>query len=129
MRCIYSAGKPKGVNVKLKGSNIIIDGVRYNHKDIYTLPKGLSITEVKIVTTRDGVAFQSHQAYLSNIFPCKIMYNGVEYRSTEHLYHVEMAKHHNRLDMVNKLIKAKDGYACKRIARGIDIADDWEETN
>ena len=29
--------------------------------------------------------------------------------------------------MINKLIKAKDGYACKRMAREIVIADDWEE--
>ena len=73
------------------------------------------------------MAFQSHHAYLSNMYPCKIMFEGVEYRSSEHLYYVEMAKHHNRLDLVNKLTKAKDGYACKRLAREIDIADDWEE--
>ena len=128
MRCIYSAGKAKGVDVKLKGSNIIIDGINYSHKDIHSLPKGLSITEVKIVTAKDGVAFQSHHAYLSNMFPCKIVYEGVQYQSSEHLYHVEMAKHHDRLDLVNKLTKAKDGYTCKRIAREITIADDWEET-
>ena len=51
----------------------------------------------------------------------------MEYLSSEHLYHIETAKHHNRLDLVNKLIKAKEEYACKRIAREITIADDWEE--
>ena len=127
-RCIYAAGKARGVDVKLKGSSIIIDGVKFSHKDIHALPKGLSISEVKIVTTKDGVAFQSHHAYLSNMFPCIIVYEGVDYKSSEHLYHSEMAKHHNRLDLVNRIIKAKDGYASKRIAREITIADDWEET-
>ena len=41
MRCIHAAGKARGVNVQLKGSSIIINGVKYNHKDIHNLPKGL----------------------------------------------------------------------------------------
>ena len=109
MRCIYAAGKARGINVKLKGSSIINDVVKFIHNDIHTLPKGLSIFEVKIVTTKDSVAFQSHHAYLSNMFPCKIMFEGVKYKYAEHLYHAEMARHHNRLDLVNKIIKAKDG--------------------
>ena len=64
--------------MKLKGSSIIINGVKYNHNDIHTLPKGLRIVEIRIVTTKDGVAFQSHHVYLSNMFPCKIMFEGVE---------------------------------------------------
>ena len=100
MRCIDAAGKARGVDVKLK---------------------------VKIVTTKDGVAFQSHHAYLSNMFPCKIMFEGVEYKSAELLYHPNTAKHHNRFDLVNRIIKAKDGYATKRIAEEIDFADDWDE--
>ena len=54
----------------------------------------------------------------------KIMYEGVEYKSSEHLYHTEMAKHNNTLDLVNNIIKAKDGYRTKKIARELDIADE-----
>ena len=126
MRCIYAAGKAKGVNVKLKGSSIIIDGVKYVHKDIHNLPKGLSIQQVKTVPTKDGIAFQSHYSYLSNMFPCTIIYEGIEYKSSEHLYHAEMARHHDRLDLVNSIIKAKDGYATKKISKEIVIAEDWE---
>ena len=125
MRCIYAAGKAKGVDVKLKGSSIIIDGVKFVHKDIHNLPKGLSIEKVKLVATKDGLAFQSHHSYLSNMYPVKIVYNGEEYKSSEHLYHAEMARHHNRQDLVKRIIKAKDGYATKKIAKEIVIADDW----
>ena len=126
MRCIYAAGKARGIDVKLKVSCIIIDGVKFNH-NIHTLPKGLCISEVKILMTKDGVAFQSHHTYLSHMFPCKINFEGVEYKSSEHIYHTEMAKHHNHFDLVNRIIKAKDGYASKRIARVIIIADNLEE--
>ena len=38
VRCIYEAGKAKGVKIKLKGSNLIIDGPHFAHKDINNLP-------------------------------------------------------------------------------------------
>ena len=126
MRCIYAAGRAKGINIKMKGSSIVIDGVRFGHKDILNLPKGLSIDKVKTVTTKDGIAFQSHHAYMSNMYPCKIVFNEIEYKSSEHLYHAEMARHHNRQDLVTAIIRAKDGYAAKRFARDINIAEEWE---
>ena len=49
------------------------------------------------------------------------MSEGVEYKSFEHLYHTEMAKHQNTLDLVSKIIKAKDGYTIKKIAKEIDF--------
>ena len=37
-----------------------------------------------------------------------------------------MARHHNRLDLLKDIMKAKDGYAAKRASKKIDIADDWD---
>ena len=54
MRCIFAAGKVKGIDIKLRGSNIVFDGIEYSHNDFFTLPKGLSIEEIKIVETKDG---------------------------------------------------------------------------
>ena len=110
----------------MKGSSIIIDGVKFGHKDILNLPKGLSIDKVKIVSTKDGIAFQSHHAYMSNMYPCRIVLDGIDYKSSEHLYHAEMARYHNRQDLVAAIIRAKDGYVAKRLARDIDLADNWE---
>ena len=129
MRCIYAAGKAKGINIKLKGANVVIDGIKYGHSDIHNLPKGLSIKQVKIVATKDGTAFQSHHAYLSNMYPCVINYEGTKYKSAEHLYYAEMARHHNRLDLVNDIINAKDGYAAKRVGKKItEIDENWDTT-
>ena len=127
MRCIYAAGKGKGLNIKLKGSSIVLDRIKYGHNDIHNIPKGLSVIQVKIVATKDGLAFQSHHAHLSSMFPCVIKFDGIEYKSAEHLYYTEMAKHHDRLDLVNEIINAKDGYAAKKVGRKItELADDWE---
>ena len=127
MRSIYAAGRAKGINIKLKGSSLVIDGIKYWHSDIHNLPKGLNITQVKIVATKDGLAFQSHHAFLSSMYPCVIKYDGIEYKSAEHLYYAEMARHHNQLDLVNEIVSAKDGYAAKRVGKKItEIAEDWD---
>ena len=120
-------GKEKSIDIKLRGSSVIIDGIKYGHKDIHTLPKGLSIEEIKIVATKDGIAFQSHHAYLSNMYPCKIIYEGLEYKSSEHLYFSEMARHHSKLDLAEEIRNTKDGYTAKRAAKKTIIAEDWEQ--
>ena len=117
VRCIFAVGKAKSIDIKLRGSNIIIDGIKYGHSDIHALPKGLSIKEIKVVATKDGTAFQSHHAYLSNMFPCKIVYEGLEYKSSEHLYFAQMARHHNKFELAEEIRNTKDGHAAKRASK------------
>ena len=127
MRCIFAVGKARRIDIKLRGSNIISDGIKYGHSDINDLPKGLSIKGIRIVATNDGTAFQSHHAYLSNMYPCKIVYEGLEYKSSEHLYFAEMARHHNKFELAEEIRNTKDGYAAKRASKKIIVAEDWEQ--
>ena len=127
LRCIYAAAKAQGLNVKLRGSSIIIDEIKFSYKDINALPHGLSMENVKMVRVEDGIAFQSHYAYMSNMFPCDINENGVIYKSAEHFYSAELAKFNNRNDLIQDILDAPDGYAAKRIVRNIKTADDWHD--
>ena len=127
LRCIYAAAKTQNLNVKLRGSTIIIDDIKYTYKDIDTLPHGLTMENVKVISVSDGVAFQSHHAFLSNMYMCLIKHEGIDYKSAEHLYSAEMARHHDRLDLIDDILDARDGYAAKRIVRSIKLKDDWQE--
>ena len=127
LRCIYAAAKAQGLNVKLRGSTIIIDEIKYTYKDINSLPHGLTMENVKIVKVSDGIAFQSHFAYLSNMFLCNIKVGEITYKSSEHFYSVELAKYHDRNDLVQEIIEASDGYAAKRVVRNIQIKEKWNE--
>ena len=61
------------------------------------------------------------------MYPCKIVFEGTEYKSAEHFYYAEMARHHNRLDLVNDIIKAKDRYAAKQIGKKItELDENWD---
>ena len=98
--------------------------VHFN-KDIHNLPKGLSIDQVKMVTTKDSIAFQSHHSYLRNMYPCKISSEGINNKSSEHLHHAKMARHHKRFDLANAITKAKDGYATQKNAKKNVLDNDW----
>ena len=105
---------------------MLIDGVKLTYKDIDILPYGLSMESVKILKMTDSYAFQSHHAYLSNMFMIDIVYEGQTYRSAEHLYSAEFARHQNRLDLVQGIIEARDGYEAKRKIRIIKADDSWD---
>ena len=104
LRCIFAAAKAQNLNVKLRGSTIIFDDIKYTYKDIDTLPHDLSMEKVKIVKVVDGLAFQSHHAFMSNMFLCLIKHEGIEYKSAEHFYSAEMARYHERLDLIDDIL-------------------------
>ena len=51
----------------------------------------------------------------------------IDYKSAEHLYYSEMARHHKWFTLVNEIINSKDGYAAKKVGKKITpIAEDWD---
>ena len=59
------------------------------------------------------------------MFLIDIIYEGQTYKSAEHLYFAEFARHHNRLDLQG-IIDARDGYEAKRKIRNIKMDDTWD---
>ena len=127
LRCIFAAGKAQGIDIKLKGNVLVIDGIRLSYKDINNLPYGLSMEAVKTIKVSDGYAFQSHHSYLSNMYMTDIHYEGATYKSAEHLYTAEFVKHHDQPDLIPEILEVEDGYAAKRLIRNMKINDTWEE--
>ena len=61
------------------------------------------------------------------MYPCEIKDDGVIYKSSEHYYSADMARFHNRLDLIEDIIDATDGYEAKRIVKNIKKKDEWQE--
>ena len=58
---------------------------------------------------------------------CLIKHEGIDYKSAEHFYSAEMARFHDRLDLIDDILDARDGYATKRIVRSIKVKAEWHE--
>ena len=126
LRCIFALGKAKKLDIKLRGNVIIIDGIRFTHKDIDSLPYELSMESAKIIQVADGVAFQSEYAYLSNMYKTEIKYDGETYPTSEHLYSAEFVRHHDRLDLLGEILAAEDGFIAKKLIKNIKANETWD---
>jgi len=68
--------------------------------------------------------FRGDYKWLSNMTPCKLTYNGIEYPSSEHAYMSAKSD-----DMTWKSLcadKQKSGFYIKRESQKIALIDDWD---
>ena len=125
IRCIASLARTMDIECQVRGSVLHIGGRRYTYDDLNTLPHGLSLEKAKIVEVQDGFAFQSHHAFLSNLYPARITYKGATYPTVEHLYHAVCAEFHEQHDLARNIRTTKDPYLAKRLAQKIQTKREW----
>lgn len=126
LRCLVNHAKTKNVNAKMLGNKVSIDNKTYSHKDIDKLPEGLRMSDAKIVETAKGLAFQSKYAFLSNFFPCKIKYNGIQFESAEHVYQHTRSTFfgfHTTADSARRAGKAEEA---KRACSNLPSSKEWD---
>lgn len=126
LRCLVAHAKSKNVSAKLLGNRVSIDNKIYGHKDIDRLPDGLRMSDAKIVETVKGLAFQSHHAFLSNFFPCKVNYNAKLFKSAEHAYQYNRAVFLGFHTTAESVLNANKAEAAKRAASNLPNSKEWD---
>ena len=69
-------------------------------------------------------SFDREYFFLSNFFPCKIFYEGLEYPSTEHAY--QAAKTTDKIKRIDFLCQARTASQAKRLGGKLPLRSDWE---
>ena len=94
LRCLSAVAKQKGyATARVKGGKLEIGDKSLTYRDLYLLPEGIDMEAAKLVTIPTGVCFQSHHAYLSNMFKCLIHCDEVDWNSSEQLYWFKIAEY------------------------------------
>ena len=68
-------------------------------------------------------SFRGTYFFLSNMYECPVVYNGMTWRSSEHAYQAMKAT--NKIDMF-KIKSARTPKMSKTVARQCDLRPDWE---
>ena len=92
VRWVANHAQKQGHRVKITGYGDAcnIDGIKYTHETLATLPKGLSLSESKTLKVNSNtIAFQSKWSELSNLFPCLFKIEGVCYNSVEQYFQAQ----------------------------------------
>ena len=112
MRAISAFAKSQGIDSKMRGPKIVIDGKASTYGELKHLPHNLTIERAKVIEVEDGVAFQSKHAFLSSHYPCTIKVDDKIYNCSEQLFHYTRAIENN---------EAAPGVVTVVVKRGADI--------
>ena len=67
--------------------------------------------------------FRDDFAFLSNMFPCEIVYKDLHFQSSESLYQAAKCKDKSLIPNFCNL----DGYRAKKLGRKVQLIDNWEQ--
>jgi len=67
--------------------------------------------------------FSGKFRFLSNFYPCKIEYEGIQYPSVEHAYQASKTLD---INIRKKIAGLKSAGEAKRVGRRVKLRDDWE---
>ena len=67
--------------------------------------------------------FRDENYFLSNMFPCKITYQGISYNSSEALFQSLKLKNVKEREHFSNI----DGYTSKKLGKRVKLREDWEE--
>ena len=120
--------KSEGIEAKLKGDRLIIDGKVYKYEDLDDLPYNLSMERAKLIPVTDGSAFNTTMYFQAICTRASLTWETIKhYKTNEHYYQSQCAAFHKEYELEKKIIKAKDGYEAMRLAKKIKISEEWEK--
>ena len=77
------------------------------------------------------ICFKGPLCCMSNMYPCKLVYCGITFPSSEHVYQWKRAVDIGSVDVAGKILYAVDGFAAKRLSNEMDKGKvtEWKENN
>ena len=120
MRHINNLARTKGLNSRMKGEVLLIDGKRYT--DVASLPHGLNLADAKTLSINNGIAFEGPESYMSNLYPCKLIFYGVEYNSAEQAFCHLKATVNKQPAAAEKILATTDPLTAKLIVKGVKVS-------
>ena len=122
-RAIYVFAKSQGMDVKMRGNNLIIDGIKYSQDD--ELPHNLLIEKAKTVKVKDGVAFQGKHAPYSNLHPCQFKFEGRDHTSSEQALQYKNVTVCKQDHVARKIMETDEPYDIMGLASKLGDNEEW----
>ena len=128
LRCLAATARDRGHRASVRRVSLIVDDMRYMYKEIEDLPQGINMENAKMVQVKDGIALQSHRAYLSSMYPVQIKIGDTPIHCAEQAYWYTMAKTAGNKKIMQKVHDAKNGYDAKKAGHLLKMTKELEES-
>ena len=80
---------------------------------------------IKITKTKAGYTFAGTNAYMSNYYKVKFIFEGVRYQLVEQGYQFKFAMFHKEFDIAQKVLGKTDGYDINDLVKHILALEEW----
>ena len=117
MRDVGAFARSKGIDSRIWGTTIVVDGKAYTHKEMGTLPYELSIENAKVIKVENGVAFQGKHAFLSNHHPCNIRHEDKVYNCSEQMFQYTRATENDEGGVAQRIYAETDLKEIMRLSK------------
>lgn len=103
-----------------------MNGRLYNHDQFDELPDNCHPRCVQVINTEHGTTlFAGEWAFLSNMYPCNVVYENTKFTSSEQCFQFCRARTNNELAKAQRIIVTNDPFICKQIGGSCDDNDKW----
>ena len=115
-----------GIDSRLRGDSIIVDGTSYSHTEINKLPHEITLENAKVIEVEDGYAFQGKHAFLSSLHEVEIVFKDRKHNSAEHAFHHTRADENGQPDLAEQIRKAKTSRDAMIIGKRIKTSEEYK---
>ena len=126
LRAIVDLANEIDVSARQVGDILIVNGLKYDARNLDMLPAPLSLEKAYIRETAKGLAFNSKNAYLSNFFPCQFKLYGKTWSSAEQAFMWAKASRNGAADLANLIRKEEDPKTIKRLGDSVAGSVTWK---
>ena len=126
LRAVSAFARSKGIDSRVRGTKIVVDGKDYTHKEMSNLPYNLSIENAKVIEVEDGVAFQGKHAYLSSHYPCTIKHEDKVYHCSEQMYQYTRATENDEGGVARRIYEETDLKEIMKLGKLIKDSPAWK---
>lgn len=115
----------KGYNISQRGDSVQINKTVYKYEELSAMPPGMTLADSRTIEKKGVIAFQSPHSPLSNLYPCTIKRNGLNYKSAEHAFQ------HSKAVVCKDFVHAKailiepSPFDVMAIGKAIDVTSEW----
>ena len=127
MRAISGYARSVGMETKIKGTSLIVDGKKFTLDDLDCVPEEITIEKAKNIEINGALIFQGHHSVLSNMSHSDNVFEGKKFESAETAFQFKKAEICNRHEEAKVIQKMVDPYMAKRINKNIKETTEWKQ--
>lgn len=117
LRMVVKAAYDANLQMTYRGDHVIYEGKRYFHKDIDTLPPRIYLMACKTRVTESAIGFRSPKSPLSNLFPCSLRIDNIEFNSVEQALQYHRALLLKDLKTASRILAEEDPFKIMMLAK------------